>query len=145
MVNLFTKARGDSIGRMKSVFSTDSTTTTRHKSIEGSLHSNLIPTADIWYGYFILKHIFKRGDHATRVLFFGPAACGISCPWPGTNLHPWHWKQQRKAHPLQQSSIILNRKGPLSIFYEVFSFTSNQIQPHSFKILTDFPFSSSYN
>lgn len=145
MVNLFTKAPGNSIGRKKSVFSTDvlQQLDIKVEKEASTLTSYLLLT--FWYSYIILKHIFKRGYHTTRVLFFWSSSLWDLISWPGINLHPRHWKHQRNAHPQQKSSITLNWKGPLFIFYEVFSFTSNQIQPHSFKILTNFPFSSSYN
>lgn len=140
MVNLFTKGTSNSIGRKKSVFSTDvlQQLDIKVEKEASTLTSYLLLT--FWYSYIILKHIFKRGYHTTRVLFWSSSLWDL-ISWPGINLHPRHWKHQRNAHPQQKSSITLNWKGPLFIFYEVFSFyLFNQIQPHSFKISQIFLF-----
>lgn len=120
MVNLFTKAPGNSIGRKKSVFSTDvlQQLDIKVEKEASTLTSYLLLT--FWYSYIILKHIFKRGDHTTRVLFFGPAACGISFPDQGLTCTLGTENTREMPTLNKKVQLLLTGKAPFSFSMKSF-------------------------
>lgn len=120
MVNLFTKAPGNSIGRKKSVFSTDvlQQLDIKVEKEASTLTSYLLLT--FWYSYIILKHIFKRGDHTTRILFFGPAACGISFPDQGLTCTLGTENTREMPTLNKKVQLLLTGKAPFSFSMKSF-------------------------